>query len=64
MPTNYAFKRKKNLLTEQKYTQLVYARILGYLIIHAPSKRAQECVAHDIITYACQPDLLNLGETL
>ena len=53
------------LETERKCTQsqLVYVRILGYLLLNAPSSTAQGCVVNDIIACTGQSDRLKLGET-
>ena len=52
------------LRTEQNSTQhhLVFARMLGYLILHSPSTTSQECVVADILSCTSQSERLRLGE--
>lgn len=53
------------LHTEQNPAQqhLVFARILGYLILHSPSTTSREYIAEGILSSATQSELLKLGET-
>ena len=56
---------ESSLHTEENSMQhdLVFARMLGYLILHSPSISARKCVALDILSCTSQSEHLRLGET-
>lgn len=53
------------LHAEQNSAQqhLVFARMLGYLILYSPSMTSRECVVEDILSSTSQSERLRLGET-